>query len=215
MLAENDSRDTLSTILSRRLIAVLRFDTQAECAAGAAAVAAGGISVLEVTLTTPGALEVIRELALRGDVTVGVGSVRNADDARRAADAGARFMASPITNQEAMTSARERGLVTMPGALTPAEIDRAWRAGADLVKVFPMPRDGAAYIRAVLGPMPDIRLAPSGGVTPFSAREYLDAGASVLNVGSWLTHDAGRIAAVNVIRTRSEELVAAVRDVVA
>lgn len=213
MRGDNGANPLLEAILNRRLIAVLRFDNHDDCIEAATAAAAGGISILEVTLTTPGALDAIRTLALRADVIVGAGSVRTADDALAAADAGARFYASPITDDATAKQARERGLLTMPGALTPTEIERAWLAGADLVKVFPMPRDGAAYIRALLGPMPDVRLAPSGGVTPYSAREYLDAGASVLNVGSWLTHDAGRIAAANVIRTRAEELVAAVRGV--
>src|SRR5688572_27338194 len=141
----------LTTILARRLIAVLRFDDASACLEAANAVSEGGINVLEVTLTTPGALEIIAELARRADVVVGVGSVRSNDDAIRSVDAGARFMASPVLDVEVVATARERGLITMPGALTPTEINQAWDAGADIVKVFPMPTDGASYIRSVLG----------------------------------------------------------------
>ena len=214
MVPAEPHMELLTTILGRRLVAVLRFDTAEACLVSAEAVASGGITVLEVTMTTPGAIDVIAHLSARGDMIVGVGSVRAAGDLRRAADAGARFMASPITDADVVATARSLGVVAMPGALTPGEIARAWDAGADIVKVFPMPVDGASYIRSVLGPMPDIRLAPSGGVTPTSARSYLDAGASALNVGSWLTHDDGHAAAPDVIRRRAEELVGVVRGVV-
>lgn len=200
----------LARILHERIIAVLRFDHAGECLRAAEAVAAGGIAILEVTLTTPGAFEIIAALARRAELIVGVGSVRTAADLEEAAGAGARFIASPITDVAIVERARALGLVTMPGALTPTEIDRAWRAGADLVKVFPMPHEGAAYIRAVLGPMPEVRLAPSGGVTHLTAASLLDAGAAALNIGSWLTQSEGATASHEVISDRARSLVAAV-----
>ncbi|HVK39558.1 MAG TPA: 2-dehydro-3-deoxyphosphogluconate aldolase [Candidatus Kapabacteria bacterium] len=204
----------LAEILRARLIAVLRFHGADECLAAADAAAAGGISVLEVTLTTPGASAIITALSRRDDLLIGVGSVRSAAELDAAAMAGARFVASPHIDPALVERARGLGLVTMPGALTPTEIHRAWRAGADLVKVFPMPRDGAAYLRSLLGPMPEVRLAPSGGVSPATVRTLLDAGASALNVGSWMTHDDGAAAPPEVVRARAAELVAAVRGVV-
>jgi 2-dehydro-3-deoxyphosphogluconate aldolase / (4S)-4-hydroxy-2-oxoglutarate aldolase len=205
---------TLGEILRQRLIAVLRFHAADECLAAAHAVVAGGIPILEVTLTTPGAIAVITALSRRDGLIVGVGSVRSEAELDAAAMAGARFVASPHIDARLVERARGLGLVTMPGGLTPTEIERAWSAGADLVKVFPMPRDGAAYITSLLGPMPEVRLAPSGGVSPQTVRPLLDAGACALNVGSWMTHDNGSPATADVIGERARELVSAVRGVV-
>jgi 2-dehydro-3-deoxyphosphogluconate aldolase/(4S)-4-hydroxy-2-oxoglutarate aldolase len=205
-----DRESTLDELVRGRLVAVLRFDEPGACLAAAEAAAAGGLTALEVTLTTPDALAAIVDLSRRSNLCVGVGSVRTREDLERAADAGARFMASPTTERDVVARAHEFGLIAMPGALTPTEIDRAWRGGADIVKLFPVPADGALYIRSVLGPMPEVRLAPSGGVTPETARAFLAAGACALNVGSWLTHRDGRPLAPIVVRERAELLVAAV-----
>jgi 2-dehydro-3-deoxyphosphogluconate aldolase/(4S)-4-hydroxy-2-oxoglutarate aldolase len=209
-----DRDRVIAAIERQRTIAVLRFDAAEELRRVVDAIVGGGITLLEVTLTTPDALAIIGELSRRDDVIVGVGSARTREHVRAAADAGARFMASPIADHAMIAEARDAGLLAMPGALTPTEIDRAWRDGADLVKVFPMPRDGAAYLRSVLAPMPEIRLAPSGGVTPDSAAEMLGAGAYALNVGSWLTHDNGAAAAADVVARRAARLVEAVRGIV-
>jgi 2-dehydro-3-deoxyphosphogluconate aldolase / (4S)-4-hydroxy-2-oxoglutarate aldolase len=205
-------RDTVIRAIEReRIIAVLRFDSPDACATAAEAIVDGGISILEVTLTTPGAIELIRDLASRSDALVGVGSVRTRKQLDRAIDAGARFMASPVLDEEIVRAAREGGIVAMPGAMTPTEIDHAWRAGADLVKVFPMPREGASYLRSILGPLPEIRLAPSGGVTPDTARAFLAAGAFALNVGSWMTHGEGGVLSPSEVSDRARQLVAAVK----
>lgn len=204
----------LGEILRQRLIAVLRFHTADDCLHAAEAIASAGISVLEITLTTPGAAAIITSLSRRDDLLLGVGSVRTEAELDAAAMAGARFVASPHIDPVLVERARGLGLVTMPGALTPTEIERAWRCGADLVKIFPMPHDGASYLRSLLGPMPDVRLAPSGGVSPSTVRSLFDAGASALNVGSWMTHDAGVPLPREVVRERAAELVAAVRGVV-
>jgi 2-dehydro-3-deoxyphosphogluconate aldolase/(4S)-4-hydroxy-2-oxoglutarate aldolase len=210
-LVTSASESTLATMLRERVVAVLRFDSAAECRAAAEAMAVGGVTTLEITLTTPDAFAVIAELAARGGLVVGVGSVRSEKDLARAIDAGASFMASPVCDPAIVAAARERGVVAMPGALTPTEIDRAWRAGADLVKVFPMPRDATTYLRAILGPMPELRLAPSGGVSADTAREMLEAGAAALNVGTWMTHRGGTALHPSEIRGRAEQLVGAVR----
>ncbi|HEX2093129.1 MAG TPA: bifunctional 4-hydroxy-2-oxoglutarate aldolase/2-dehydro-3-deoxy-phosphogluconate aldolase, partial [Longimicrobiaceae bacterium] len=171
---------------------------------------AGGVSAVEVTMTTSGALDAIAELARRvGDaVLVGVGSVLDADTARRAAEAGARYVVSPVLRPEVVREAHRQGVPAMPGAFTPTEILQAHEAGADVVKVFPAEVLGPSFIRGVLAPMPFLRLMPTGGVTPDNVGEWIAAGAVAVGLGSalvdprrvgeadlgWLTERARRLA---------------------
>jgi len=202
---------TLRTILEHRLIAVLRFNEGDPVIDVADAMIAGGIQVVEVTLTTPGALRAIAELATRPGVTVGAGSILSSSLALDALAAGAGFCASPIADADTIRSVNEAGAVSMPGAMTPTEIVAAWRAGGALIKVFPMPDDAVRYTRLVRGPLPEIPLAPSGGITPTTAPLLLAAGASALNVGSWLTHGSdGGVLPLAIIETRARALVHAV-----
>ena len=182
---------TLRDIVRKRLIAVIRLDAPDRAVEIVEAMADAGITTIEVTLTTPGGIELIAALAGRPGLIVGAGSVLAESQAREAFAAGAAFYASPIFDARIMAIARDADVVTMPGAYTPTEIVTAWRGGADLVKIFPMPTEGASYIRSIRGPLPDIRLAPSGGVTPATVPALLRAGASALNVGTWLTHEPG------------------------
>lgn len=183
-----DSRrsEAVARILDERIITVLRCATMQQCMEAADSVSQAGLSVLEVTLTTPGALDALRELSRRGGLLVGVGSVFTEAELHAAAEAGARFYASPVLDSGLVTAARKLQLAALPGAFTPTEIRAAHVAGADLVKLFPMPTDGVAWLRAIAAPMPDILLAPSGGVTAESAPALLRAGAAALNVGGWL-----------------------------
>lgn len=207
-------QETLRVMLERRIIAVLRLDSPDRAIEIVEAMAGGGITTIEVTLTTPGGIGLIAELARRGDLIVGAGSVLTEARAEEAFAAGARFYASPVFDEGIMAVARAAGVVTMPGAYTPTEIVNAWRGGADLVKIFPMPAEGASYIRSIRGPLPDIRIAPSGGVSPITAPTLLRAGASALNVGSWLTHEPdGTIGSADAIRKRGAELVEKARRV--
>jgi 2-dehydro-3-deoxyphosphogluconate aldolase/(4S)-4-hydroxy-2-oxoglutarate aldolase len=208
-----EQRRTLDTILSGRLIAVIRLDDPRDARAIADAIVDGGIGTIEITLTTPGAFDLIAALADHPGVLIGAGSVMTIADAARAFAGGAMFYASPVADPALIALAHEAGRVAMPGAYTPSEIVAAARAGADLVKIFPMPADPVAYLRAVRGPIRDVLMAPSGGVNLDTARPLLDAGAAALNVGSWLTHAPdGTILPLSEIEARARRMVVAVRE---
>ncbi len=137
----------------------------------------GGFKVIEFTLTTPGARELIGEFSKRQGIVVGAGTVLTADDAEAAVDAGAAFLVSPVVDEAVIEAARSLGVAMMPGTHTPTEMLRAHRAGASLQKLFPAPGIGPAYIKACLGPMPFLRIVPTSGVDESNAAAYLQAGA--------------------------------------
>ena len=150
------------------------------------AVCEGGLPIVEITMTVPGAVDVIRELTKSGfgDVLVGAGTVLNVDAARRCLDAGAQFLVSPGLNLEVVKLAKTEEKVMMAGALTPTEVITAWEAGSDFVKVFPCGQvGGAKYIKALRGPLPQVPLVPTGGVSISTAAEFIEAGAVALGVG--------------------------------
>lgn len=169
-------------------LAVVRLPRGQDVLPAARALHAGGVSAIEVTMTVPGALDAIAQLAREmGDaLLVGVGSVLDAETARRAVEAGARFVVSPVFSAEVVAEAQRQGAAALPGALTPTEILRAHQAGADMVKVFPSDALGPSFIKGVLAPMPFLRLCPTGGVTPRNAGEWIRAGASAVGLGSAL-----------------------------
>jgi len=151
------------------------------------AIRAGGVSLLEITLTVPGAVRVIEELSKRfgDDAIVGAGTVLTADSAAECIAAGARFIVSPALNLETIAFCRERDVPVMPGALTPTEVVTAWNAGADFVKVFPAGSvGGASYIKSLKAPLPQIELIPTGGVTLQTAAAFIQAGAAAIGVGA-------------------------------
>ena len=146
-----------------------------------------GLTVAEITMTVPGAIEAIASVAKRfGDkVLVGAGTVTDAKTVKKALAAGAKFIVSPCLVPEVIAAARRADVTVMPGALTPTEVFEAFRLGGDMVKVFPAQSvGGAAYLRALRGPFPDIPLVPTGGVTLENVRELFDAGAAAVGVGS-------------------------------
>jgi 2-dehydro-3-deoxyphosphogluconate aldolase/(4S)-4-hydroxy-2-oxoglutarate aldolase len=154
----------------------------------------GGVRAIEVTLTSEGALEAFGRLreALPGDALLGVGTVRSVADAELAAAAGAGYLVAPDLRPEVVGWAVERGLPVVPGALTPTEVAAAWAAGATAVKVFPVSAvGGAAYLKAVRAPLPEVPLVPTGGVGIDDIGAYLDAGAAAVGLGSPLLGDAG------------------------
>jgi 2-dehydro-3-deoxyphosphogluconate aldolase/(4S)-4-hydroxy-2-oxoglutarate aldolase len=204
--------EILDRILAERIIAVIRVDLPIDRTLTVVdAVAASGIRIIEVTLTTPDATTVIERLSGRTDLLVGAGTVLDESDAQRAFEAGADFFASPVADIGLVHLAGDLDRVSMPGALTPTEILSIWRAGADLVKVFPMPSEGARYLRAITAPLRGIPLAPSGGISPETAGPLLDAGAVALNVGTWLTHETdGSLSPERVITERGARLCEAV-----
>ena len=171
-------------------VAVLRLPRADDALAVIEALHAGGVSAIEVTVTTPDALTIIEQAARLEGVLVGVGSVLDADTARRAVDAGARFVVSPVFQAEVVAEAHRMGVPAGPGAFTPTEILRAHRSGAEVVKVFPADVLGLPFLKGVLAPMPFLKLMPTGGVTPENAGDWLRAGAAVVGLGSALIDPA-------------------------
>src|SRR5512140_3143619 len=159
------SDKTLDRIVGLGIVPVVRAPTPADAVAVIEAIRAGGIDVIELTMTVPGAVELIGELARRfGDeVVLGAGTVLDAETARACIAAGARFIVSPIVDEPTLEACRAQGVPAMAGALTPTEVVRAWRAGSALVKVFPCSAlGGAAYVKALKAPLPQIGLLPTG-----------------------------------------------------
>ena len=202
-------RRTLEKILASGSIAIVRATIACDLMGIVEALGEGGLEVVEITATTPGACEAIHRVSTGlPDVLIGAGTVIDAASARRVLDAGARFLVSPTMDEEVMQVACERQAVAIPGALTPTEIVAARNAGADVVKVFPAATYGPDYIQALKAPLPGIRLAPTGGVTGANAGAYLQAGAAVVCVGSWLVpRDAVRRGKYAVISERARALV--------
>jgi len=175
------------------IVPVVRAASASEAIAIGDAIVAGGIELLEITMTVPGAVDVMREAVQRyGDrLLVGAGTVIDAEQTRACIAAGARFIVSPVVDEASIAECRRADLAVMPGALTPTEIVRAWRAGADLVKVFPCSAvGGAAYIKALRAPLPQIPLVPTGGVTLDTVAGFFAAGATAVGVGSDLCNVA-------------------------
>ena len=180
-------------VLEVAIVPVVRAASAKNAIAAAEAIVAGGISIVEITMTVPGALDVISQLADSGsgDVLLGVGTVLDADTARRCFDAGAQFLVTPGFDLGTINAARKADKVIMAGALTPTEVIAAWRGGADFIKVFPVSAlGGANYIRALRAPLPQIPLVPTGGVNVSTAADFLKAGAAALGIGGELVSAA-------------------------
>lgn len=167
----------LDSMERTRCSAILRTDDEGVARAAMNAAVSGGFRVVEFTLTTPGALRLIEEFASRPNLLVGAGTVLEAEQARSAVAAGARFLVSPVMDPEIIRLSLELGAVAVPGTSTPTEMLAAWRAGAQVLKLFPAAEKGPAYVRACLGPMPFLRIFPTSGVTEENAVEFLRAGA--------------------------------------
>jgi 2-dehydro-3-deoxyphosphogluconate aldolase/(4S)-4-hydroxy-2-oxoglutarate aldolase len=196
------------------VVAVIRMKDPAKVQAVVDAIAAGGVTTIEVTMTVPGAVELIRTLAPRmpAGFILGAGTVIDADTAAKVIDAGAQFIVSPIFRRSVVTACHQRGVPVTPGCFTPTEILEAWDAGADIVKVFPATALGPGYIKDVRAPLPQVKLMPTGGVTVENAGEWIAAGAVAVGVGSALLDtkaiDAGDY---DVLRAKAERIVANVR----
>jgi 2-dehydro-3-deoxyphosphogluconate aldolase / (4S)-4-hydroxy-2-oxoglutarate aldolase len=185
--------ETKETLERVGLIPVLRAKSIQTGHALVNAMLAGGVTVVEVTMTVPDALTLLRELKQRhGDgLLLGSGTVTDAAQAKATIDAGAEFVVSPSLHPEVIAKTKELGKISIPGALTPTEIITAWRAGADYVKVFPCSAmGGASYLKSLLAPFPELKLIPTGGVTLQTAADFLKAGARALGVGADLVNVA-------------------------
>lgn len=184
------SRDTLQGILDSGIVAIMRAKSSDQLLAAADAIRAGGVNVIEVTMTTPGALEVISQAVRQQDSAVlfGAGSVLDPESARAAILAGAQFIVCPTLNLGVIELCKRYSIPVMPGAYTPTEALTAWQAGADIVKIFPADIGGPAYIKAIKAPLPQIRLAPVGGVDIDNTADFIRAGADCVGVGSSLVN---------------------------
>jgi 2-dehydro-3-deoxyphosphogluconate aldolase / (4S)-4-hydroxy-2-oxoglutarate aldolase len=168
------------------LVPVLRADNEDQAIALATAIADGGVTVLEVTMTVPGAVRVMGRLAReRPDILIGAGTVLDPETARICMLEGAQFIVSPALNIKTVEICQRYDVAVLPGALTPTEVVTAWQAGADVIKVFPAnAMGGAKYLKSLKAPLPQVELIPTGGVTLQTAHEFLEAGAFALGVGA-------------------------------
>jgi 2-dehydro-3-deoxyphosphogluconate aldolase/(4S)-4-hydroxy-2-oxoglutarate aldolase len=208
------SRDsTLKRILDGGIVAVVRSDKSEPLVKVIEALALGGVTAAEVTFTVPDAIDVIRQVRRQvGDsIVLGAGTVLDSETARAAILAGAEYIVSPICSLDVIRICRRYDKAVMPGAFTPTEVVSAWEAGADIVKIFPADVGGAPYLKALHGPLPQIRLMPTGGVDLSTAESFLTAGACCLGVGSSLV-DPKAIATGDFARIR--ELAAAFTAIV-
>ncbi len=182
-----NKQDVLRRIKEIGVVPVVRASSAEEAMQVIEAIKAGGIHVLEITMTVPRAVRVIEEIAnAYGDeVIVGAGTVLDAETARAVILAGAQFVVSPALNLDTIACCRRYSVAVMPGALTPTEVVQAWSAGADFVKVFPCgAMGGASYIKSLKAPLPQIELIPTGGVSLTTAASFIEAGAVALGVGA-------------------------------
>jgi 2-dehydro-3-deoxyphosphogluconate aldolase/(4S)-4-hydroxy-2-oxoglutarate aldolase len=178
----------LRRVLECGLVAVVRSPDSQQLVEVTRALADGGVTVAEITMTVPDALDVVRQVrrALGDRVLLGAGTILDAETARAALLAGAEYLVAPTVNFEVIRLCQRYDKLVMPGAFTPTEILGAWEAGADVIKVFPAEVVGPAFFRAVRGPLPQVRLMPTGGVDLTTAADFLRAGACCLGVGSQL-----------------------------
>ena len=186
------SAENLASIKACGVVAVLRADRPDALVQVAQAIARGGIGAVEITMTTPGALDVIGECANRlgAEILLGAGTVLDPETARAAILAGAEYIVTPTLNPDVITLCRRYDKVIIPGALTPTEILTAWECGADIVKVFPATAVGPRYFKDVKAPLPQIDLMPTGGVDLDNAGDFIRAGACAVAVGGNLVDQA-------------------------
>jgi 2-dehydro-3-deoxyphosphogluconate aldolase/(4S)-4-hydroxy-2-oxoglutarate aldolase len=207
------SQDSLKLIGESGAIGIIRIQTAEDLLAIAGALHRGGLNCLEITMNTPGALRAIESAREKlPQVLLGAGTVLDAISAREAILAGAQFLVTPTVKLDVLEVAHRYGVPAIIGAMTPTEILTAWEAGADMVKVFPASVLGPKYLQEIHGPLPQIPLVPTGGITAENAGEFIRAGAVAVCVGSWLV-DKKAVAEgrFEVLTERARQLVEAVR----
>jgi 2-dehydro-3-deoxyphosphogluconate aldolase/(4S)-4-hydroxy-2-oxoglutarate aldolase len=208
--------EVLKRIRDLGLIPVVRAESAEQAMRAVEAIKAGGVDVLEVTMTVPGAIGVIKQLtsSFGDEVLIGAGTVLDPETARACIQAGAQFIVSPALNEGTVTFCREQDVAVFPGALTPTEVVRAWNAGADAVKVFPAGAvGGASYLKALKAPLPHIELVPTGGVSLKTAADLIKAGAMALGVGADLVDlKALREGNAGLITERARQFLEIVRE---
>jgi len=180
--------EILEAIIVSGIVAVIRVNSAQEAVEVCGAIAKGGVKPIEVTMTVPGAVDVIKELRsiMKEEVILGAGTVLDSETARAVILAGAEFIVSPTLNLGVIEICRRYSKVVVPGAFTPTEILTAWEAGADIVKVFPATVGGPKYLKDILGPLPQVRLIPTGGVNLENTPDFIKAGAVAVAAGTSL-----------------------------
>jgi 2-dehydro-3-deoxyphosphogluconate aldolase / (4S)-4-hydroxy-2-oxoglutarate aldolase len=170
------------------VVAIIRIQDTARVAAVVKALGAGGVRAIEITMTVPGAVDAIRSVAatLPDDILLGAGTVLDAATADKVIDAGAQFVVAPTFSPDTIRACHARDVAVMPGCFTPTEMLTAWQIGADMIKVFPATTLGPGYLKDVRAPLPQLKLMPTGGVTPENAGDWIRAGAAALGIGSAL-----------------------------
>ena len=189
----SNKAEVLETIRRIGIIPVVRAKSADEAMQAIDAIREGGISILEITMTVPGAIGVMEQLARRfgAEVVLGAGTVLDAETARACILAGARFVVSPALNLGTIEMCRRYSVAVIPGALTPTEVVAAWSAGADVVKIFPCGAvGGASYIKSLKAPLPHVEMIPTGGVSVKTAADFIKAGSMALGVGADLVDTA-------------------------
>ena len=182
-----DKAEVLERIRDVGLIPIIRVDSTELARRAIAAVQKGGISIVEVTMTVPGAVRVIEQLSQESgqETLIGAGTVLDPQKAKECVAAGASFIVSPALNPDTIAYCNSESIVVLPGAMTPTEIVNAWNLGADMVKIFPAGEvGGPGFLKAIRAPLPQIKVIPTGGVNLTTARGFLEAGAEALGVGS-------------------------------
>lgn len=184
--------EILRSIESCGIVGIIRIKDGSKLPRVVEALAEGGVRVLEITMTVPGAIDLIKQTAatLPEGFVLGAGTVLEPETARRVIDAGARFLVSPVFRADLVKISHDRGVPILPGCFTPSEILHAWEMGADIIKVFPATALGPGYLRDVHAPLPTIKMMPTGGVTIDNAGEWIRAGAVAVGVGSALINSA-------------------------
>lgn len=178
--------ERLTQLLERKVIAVIRMTDTDKLADVIGAIQKGGVEWIEITMVVPDAIEVLRETSKRAgaEAVIGAGTVLDPETARLAILAGAEFIVSPILNLDVIRLAHRYDRLAIPGAFTPTEIMTAWEAGADVVKVFPATALGPQFVKDLRGPLPQVKLCPTGGVTVDNAGEFIAAGAACVGIGT-------------------------------
>lgn len=210
----SNSQNTIEKISAGRVVAIVRGDYGERIEEIVAAMIEGGLTAVEVTLNSPGAFASIEKLAHRFglNTAIGAGTVLKPAEVEQAADAGAQFIVSPNRNVNVIETTKRLDLVSLPGCFTPSEIIEAIAAGADAAKLFPASCLGVAFVKALRGPLPQIRVVPTGGVTPEMASQYFAAGAWAVGVGSeLLSKDATLPGGLERLRMRAAEFSAAIQ----
>jgi len=184
-----EKRDIFNRMMSEGLIPVIRVSSAQEAVDVADAIKEGGVTLIEITMSVPGAIDTIKELTrkYKDEIIMGAGTILDPETARAALLAGAQFIVTPTLNLDVIQLAHRYSAVVVPGAMTPTEILTAWNAGADMVKVFPAAQlGGPEYLKAIRGPLPQILLVPTGGVNLQNAGAFIKAGAAALGAGGEL-----------------------------